>query len=40
MADSTDTRYIPRPEWYFLFMFQMLKIFEGPSGGCGRGGVA
>ena len=30
MADPTDTRYIPRPEWYFLFMFQMLKIFEGP----------
>ncbi len=30
MADPTDTQYIPRPEWYFLFMFQVLKIFEGP----------
>jgi ubiquinol-cytochrome c reductase cytochrome b subunit len=30
MADPTDTSYIPRPEWYFLFLFQMLKIFEGP----------
>jgi ubiquinol-cytochrome c reductase cytochrome b subunit len=30
MADPTDTSYIPRPEWYFLFLFQMLKVFEGP----------
>ncbi len=30
MADPTDTGYIPRPEWYFLFLFQVLKIFEGP----------
>jgi ubiquinol-cytochrome c reductase cytochrome b subunit len=30
MADPTDTSYIPRPEWYFLFLFQILKIFEGP----------
>ena len=22
-------RYIPRPEWYFLFLFQMLKYFPG-----------
>src|SRR5690349_186323 len=22
MADPTDTRYIPRPEWYFLFLFE------------------
>ncbi|MEO7649353.1 MAG: c-type cytochrome, partial [Bryobacteraceae bacterium] len=22
--------YIPRPEWYFLFLFQTLKLFEGP----------
>src|ERR1019366_6231331 len=21
MADPTDTSYIPRPEWYFLFLF-------------------
>lgn len=30
MADPTDTSYIPRPEWYFLFLFQTLKFFEGP----------
>jgi ubiquinol-cytochrome c reductase cytochrome b subunit len=30
MADPTDTSYIPRPEWYFLFLFQILKVFEGP----------
>jgi ubiquinol-cytochrome c reductase cytochrome b subunit len=30
LADPTDTAYIPRPEWYFLFLFQMLKLFEGP----------
>ena len=29
-ADPTDTSFIPRPEWYFLFLFQMLKVFEGP----------
>ncbi|HYO82085.1 MAG TPA: cytochrome b N-terminal domain-containing protein [Bryobacteraceae bacterium] len=29
MADPTDTSYIPRPDWYFLFLFQMLKFFEG-----------
>ncbi len=31
MADPTDTSYTPRPEWYFLFLFQMLKIFQGPA---------
>jgi ubiquinol-cytochrome c reductase cytochrome b subunit len=30
LADPTDTTYIPRPEWYFLFLFQMLKLFHGP----------
>ena len=30
LADPTDTSYIPRPDWYFLFLFQILKIFEGP----------
>lgn len=30
LADPTDTSYIPRPDWYFLFLFQMLKFFEGP----------
>ena len=30
LADPTDTAYVPRPEWYFLFLFQALKSFEGP----------
>jgi ubiquinol-cytochrome c reductase cytochrome b subunit len=30
LADPTDTAYIPRPDWYFLFLFQTLKFFEGP----------
>lgn len=28
-ADPTDANYIPRPEWYFLSLFQMLKYFPG-----------
>lgn len=28
-ADPSDAAYIPRPEWYFLFLFQMLKYFPG-----------
>ena len=30
LADPTDTNYIPRPDWYFLFLFQTLKFFKGP----------
>ncbi len=30
LADPTDTTYIPRPDWYVLFLFQTLKFFEGP----------
>ena len=30
LADPTDASYDPRPEWYFLFLFQLLKYFEGP----------
>jgi len=29
LADPTDTTYVPRPEWYFLFLFQLLKLFQG-----------
>ncbi len=29
VAIPTDTSYIPRPEWYFLFLFQVLKYFPG-----------
>src|SRR3989337_1965961 len=28
-ADPNDATYTPRPEWYFLFAFQLLKYFPG-----------
>jgi ubiquinol-cytochrome c reductase cytochrome b subunit len=28
-ADPADAGYIPRPEWYFLGLFQLLKYFPG-----------
>jgi ubiquinol-cytochrome c reductase cytochrome b subunit len=28
-ADPTDASYVPRPEWYFLPFFQLLKLFPG-----------
>ena len=28
-ADPTDAGYVPRPEWYFLGLFQLLKYFPG-----------
>ena len=28
-ADPTDATYVPRPEWYFLGLFQLLKYFPG-----------
>ena len=28
-ADPTSSNYIPRPEWYFLGLFQLLKYFPG-----------
>ncbi len=30
VADPTSAGYIPRPEWYFLWLFQTLKYFKGP----------
>lgn len=29
IADPTSTTYNPRPDWYFLFLFEMLKFFPG-----------
>jgi ubiquinol-cytochrome c reductase cytochrome b subunit len=28
-ADPTDTTFLPRPEWNFLFLFQLLRYFKG-----------
>jgi len=30
IADPTDATYVPRPEWYFLSLFELLKYFPGP----------
>lgn len=30
IANPSDASYIPRPEWYFLSLFQLLKYFPGP----------
>lgn len=30
IANPADAGYIPRPEWYFLSLFQLLKYFPGP----------
>ena len=30
IANPADANYLPRPEWYFLSLFQMLKYFPGP----------
>jgi quinol-cytochrome oxidoreductase complex cytochrome b subunit len=26
-ADPSDTSYLPRPEWYFLFLFKFLALY-------------
>lgn len=28
-ADPNDANYVPRPEWYFLFLFEFLKFIPG-----------
>ena len=28
-ADPTDVRYVPKPEWYFLPLYQLLKLVPG-----------
>ncbi len=29
VADPTDATYVPRPEWYFMSLFELLKHFPG-----------
>src|SRR6202790_3633987 len=31
IANSADTHFLPRPEWYYLPMFEWLKFWEGPK---------
>jgi quinol-cytochrome oxidoreductase complex cytochrome b subunit len=28
-ADPTDNLYVPKPEWYFMSLYQLLKYFPG-----------
>lgn len=30
-ADPTTTSYIPRPEWYFYFLFELLRVIKPPQ---------
>jgi menaquinol-cytochrome c reductase cytochrome b/c subunit len=30
-SDPAIVKYDPRPEWYFFFLFQLLRIFSSPS---------
>jgi len=30
IANPADTHFLPRPEWYYLPMFEWLKFWEGP----------
>jgi ubiquinol-cytochrome c reductase cytochrome b subunit len=39
VADPSDASYVPRPEWYFLWLFQMLKYFPGRLEVIGAHGV-
>jgi menaquinol-cytochrome c reductase cytochrome b/c subunit len=27
-ADATTTTYVPRPEWYFFFLFELLRVIK------------
>jgi menaquinol-cytochrome c reductase cytochrome b/c subunit len=29
-ADPTTTTYVPRPEWYFFFLFELLRVLKPP----------
>jgi ubiquinol-cytochrome c reductase cytochrome b subunit/menaquinol-cytochrome c reductase cytochrome b/c subunit len=30
-ADPTTTTYTPRPEWYFFFLFELLRVIKPPA---------
>lgn len=30
-VNPATTDFVPRPEWYFLFLFELLKIFKGEN---------
>ena len=30
-ADPTTTTYVPRPDWYFFFLFELLRVIKPPE---------
>lgn len=30
-ADPTTTTYVPRPDWYFFFLFELLRVVKPPE---------
>jgi menaquinol-cytochrome c reductase cytochrome b/c subunit len=30
-ADPTSTTYVPRPEWYYFFLFELLRVVKPPA---------
>jgi menaquinol-cytochrome c reductase cytochrome b/c subunit len=30
-ADPSTTTYVPRPEWYFFFLFEVLRVIKPPA---------
>ncbi|MGZ8622190.1 MAG: c-type cytochrome, partial [Solirubrobacterales bacterium] len=30
-VDPTTTTYVPRPEWYFYFLFELLRVIKPPA---------
>src|SRR6201747_28288 len=30
-ADPTSTSYVPRPDWYFFFLFEVLRVIKPPE---------
>ena len=30
-VDPTTTTYVPRPEWYFFFLFELLRVVKPPA---------
>ncbi len=38
-ADPSDSAFQPKPEWNFLFLYQLLKLFKGPFEVVGTVGI-
>ena len=39
VASPSAAGYVPRPEWYFLWLFELLKYFKGSLEAVGTAGV-